>query len=60
MLPKDLLYDECTRTDHCYGIMKTYRCIAMFLKILHKHCVLIVITSSSFIGFFHMGSDWKA
>jgi hypothetical protein len=33
MLPRDLLYDGCTYMDHCYGIMKTYRCIAMLLKI---------------------------
>jgi hypothetical protein len=22
MLPRDLLYGECTRMDYCYGIMK--------------------------------------
>jgi hypothetical protein len=50
MLPRDLLYDGCTRMDNCYGIMKTYRGIVMFLKILHMQYVLTLITSS-FIEF---------
>jgi hypothetical protein len=50
----------CTRMGNSYGIMKTYRCIAMFLKILHMNYVPTLVTSSSFIGFFHMSNDWKA
>jgi hypothetical protein len=29
MLPRAFCKNGCTRVDHCYGIMKTYRSIAV-------------------------------
>jgi hypothetical protein len=42
-----------------YGIVKTYHFIVLFLKFLHMHGVPTVITSTSFIGFWHMSNEWK-
>jgi hypothetical protein len=45
--------------NRLYGVMKTYCSIAMFLKFLHMHRVPAVVTSSSFIGFWHMCNNLK-
>jgi hypothetical protein len=45
--------------DHCYGMMKTYRSVAVSEKYLHVCSVPTIVTSSSFIGFWYMSNDWK-
>jgi hypothetical protein len=37
--------------DHCYGIMKTYRSVAVSEKFLHVRYVPTLVTSLSFIKF---------
>jgi hypothetical protein len=51
MLPRAFCIMVVIMSEPLYGIMKTSRCIVVFLKILHMHYVPIVITPSSFIRF---------
>jgi hypothetical protein len=46
--------------DHCYGLRKLVARVAVSEIVLHVLCVPALITSSSFIGFWHISNDWKA
>jgi hypothetical protein len=46
--------------DHCYGLWELVARVVVSEIFLHVLCILALITSSLFIGFWHISNDWKA